>query len=101
MYIPRPTKLLFQHNDGWSQYLDKHGDTLSDWTKLAVIYLLRDNYAHINPGGLLDFDHIRNEDRWRHYLHAQYRRVWKGGQFGYRKLLYYKGGRGHFCNNTR
>ncbi|WP_255211583.1 transposase zinc-binding domain-containing protein [Serratia ficaria] len=36
MYIPRPAKLLFQHDDGWSRYLDKHGDTLSDWTKFAV-----------------------------------------------------------------
>ncbi|QXN65220.1 IS91 family transposase [Serratia fonticola] len=40
MYIPRPAKLLFQHDDGWSQYLDKHGDTLSDWTKLAVERML-------------------------------------------------------------
>nr|WP_232095053.1 transposase zinc-binding domain-containing protein [Serratia ureilytica] len=36
MYIPRPAKLLFQHNDGWSHYLDKHGDILSDWTEIAV-----------------------------------------------------------------
>jgi len=35
MYIPRPAKLLFQHDDGWSRYLEKHGDTLSDWTKAA------------------------------------------------------------------
>lgn len=27
---PEPTNLLFQHNDGWSQYIDKYGDTLSD-----------------------------------------------------------------------
>ncbi|WP_419236882.1 IS91 family transposase [Serratia fonticola] len=40
MYIPRPTKLLFQHDDGWSRYFDKHGDTLSDWTKLAVERML-------------------------------------------------------------
>ncbi|MDW5502509.1 transposase zinc-binding domain-containing protein [Serratia proteamaculans] len=40
MYIPRPAKLLFQHDNGWSQYLDKHGDTLSDWTKLAVERML-------------------------------------------------------------
>jgi hypothetical protein len=40
MYIPRPTKLLFQHDDGWSKYLNKHGDTLSDWTKLAVERML-------------------------------------------------------------
>ena len=40
MYIPRPAKLLFQHDDGWSRYLDKHGDTLSDWTKLAVERML-------------------------------------------------------------
>nr|WP_228011708.1 IS91 family transposase [Serratia marcescens] len=236
MYIPRPAKLLFQHDDGWSRYLDKHGDTLSDWTKLAVermlacgtcamgvrryccaspdctharffcqsckskacsscglkateqwiaeqqhilpdcdwqhitftmphllwpffnnnwlllndlfrcatramlrwarqqgievgifcalhtygrqlnqhphihvsvtrggldikhgtwrqlffkkkeveqiwrnavVYLLRDNYAQINPGGLPGLGHIRNEDRWHRYLHAQYRRAWK------------------------
>jgi hypothetical protein len=35
-----PAKLLFQHDDGWSQYLDKHGDTLSYWTKLAVERML-------------------------------------------------------------
>nr|WP_227818446.1 transposase zinc-binding domain-containing protein [Serratia marcescens] len=40
MYIPRPVKLLFQHDDGWSRYLDKHGDSLSDWTKLAVERML-------------------------------------------------------------
>ncbi|WP_149571799.1 IS91 family transposase, partial [Serratia nevei] len=40
MYIPRPAKLLFQHDDGWSLYLDKHGHTLSDWTKLAVERML-------------------------------------------------------------
>ena len=40
MYIPRPAKLLFQHDDGWSRYLDKHGDALSDWTKLAVERML-------------------------------------------------------------
>ncbi|WP_226988578.1 transposase zinc-binding domain-containing protein [Serratia sp. FS14] len=40
MYIPRPAKLLFQHDDGWSRYLDKHGHTLSDWTKLAVERML-------------------------------------------------------------
>ncbi|RDL12928.1 IS91 family transposase, partial [Serratia fonticola] len=40
MYIPRPAKLLFQHDHGWSKYLDKHGDTLSDWTKLAVERML-------------------------------------------------------------
>uniref|UniRef100_UPI003988BEAA transposase zinc-binding domain-containing protein n=1 Tax=Serratia marcescens TaxID=615 RepID=UPI003988BEAA len=40
MYIPRPAKLLFQHDDGWSRYLDKHGDSLSDWTKLAVERML-------------------------------------------------------------
>jgi hypothetical protein len=30
----------------------------------AVIYLLRDNYAGINPGSLPGLGHIRNEDRW-------------------------------------
>ncbi|CAH0304610.1 hypothetical protein SRABI13_04513 [Erwinia aphidicola] len=40
MYIPRPAKLLFQHNDGWSRYLDKHGDALSDWARLAVERML-------------------------------------------------------------
>lgn len=40
MYIPRPAKLLFQHDDGWSRYLDKHGDTLSDWNQLAVERML-------------------------------------------------------------
>lgn len=40
MYIPRPAKLLFQHDDGWSRYFDKHGDSLSDWTKPAVERML-------------------------------------------------------------
>ncbi|HGM5307300.1 TPA: transposase zinc-binding domain-containing protein [Serratia marcescens] len=40
MYIPRPAKLLFQHDEGWSNYLDKHGDSLSDWTELAVECML-------------------------------------------------------------
>lgn len=42
-----------------------------------MVYLLRNNYAQINPGALPGLGHIRNEDRWHHYLHAQYRRCWK------------------------
>lgn len=40
MYIQRPAKLLFRHDDAWSRYLDKHGDTLRDWTKLSVKRML-------------------------------------------------------------
>ncbi|KKF35901.1 IS91 family transposase [Erwinia tracheiphila] len=40
MYIPRPAKLLFQHDDGWERFLDKNGHQLSDWTKLSVERML-------------------------------------------------------------
>ncbi|NJD84797.1 IS91 family transposase, partial [Candidatus Erwinia dacicola] len=36
MYIPRPAKLLFTVDDGWNRYLEKHGDSVSQWTPLAV-----------------------------------------------------------------
>ncbi|XYX39390.1 transposase zinc-binding domain-containing protein [Candidatus Erwinia dacicola] len=36
MYIPRPAKLLFTVDDGWKRYLEKHGDSVSQWTPLAV-----------------------------------------------------------------
>ncbi|RAP67244.1 transposase zinc-binding domain-containing protein, partial [Candidatus Erwinia dacicola] len=36
MYIPRPAKLLFTVNDCWNPYLEKHGDSVSQWTQLAV-----------------------------------------------------------------
>ncbi len=36
MYIPRPAKLLFTVDDGWNRYLKKHGDSVSQWTPLAV-----------------------------------------------------------------
>nr|WP_083264822.1 transposase zinc-binding domain-containing protein [Candidatus Erwinia dacicola] len=36
MYIPRPAKLLFTIDDGWNRYLEKHGDSVSQWTPLAV-----------------------------------------------------------------
>lgn len=39
LYIPRPARLLFQHDDGWSRYLGKHGP-LSDWIKFAVERIL-------------------------------------------------------------
>lgn len=40
MYIPRPAKLLFTVDDGWNQFLDKHGDRVSPWTKLCVERML-------------------------------------------------------------
>ena len=40
MYIPRPAKLLFQHNEGWNRFLDKHSDTITDWTQLSVERIL-------------------------------------------------------------
>ncbi|ENT9331025.1 transposase zinc-binding domain-containing protein [Salmonella enterica subsp. enterica serovar Thompson] len=40
MYIPRPAKLLFTVDDGWNRYLEKHGDSISDWTRLAVERML-------------------------------------------------------------
>ena len=36
MYIPHPAKLLFTVDDGWNRYLEKHGDSVSQWTPLPV-----------------------------------------------------------------
>ncbi len=60
----------------WRNLFFKKKDVESIWRN-AVVYLLRDNYARINPGALPGLGHIRNEDRWYRYLHAQYRRCWK------------------------
>nr|WP_245166604.1 hypothetical protein [Candidatus Erwinia dacicola] len=40
MYITRPAKLLFTVDDGWNRYLEKHGDSVSQWTRLAVERML-------------------------------------------------------------
>ncbi|APS37038.1 MULTISPECIES: hypothetical protein [Serratia] len=56
MYIPRPAKLLFQHDDGWSRYLDKHGDYLTDWTKLAVERMLGLCRIKASSGNMLFFN---------------------------------------------
>jgi transposase-like protein len=40
MHIPRPAKLLFQIDDGWSQLLAKHGNVVPEWTKLVIERLL-------------------------------------------------------------
>lgn len=40
MYIPRPAKLLFTVDDGWNRYLEKHGDSISQWTRLCVERML-------------------------------------------------------------
>nr|WP_245166495.1 hypothetical protein [Candidatus Erwinia dacicola] len=40
MYIPRPAKLLFTVDDGWNRYLEKHGDSVSQWTRLAIERIL-------------------------------------------------------------
>jgi len=40
MYIPRPAKLLFTVDDGWNRYLEKHGDNISQWTRLSVERML-------------------------------------------------------------
>ena len=40
MYTPRPAKLLFRHDDGWGRFLEKHGDGISEWTKLSVERML-------------------------------------------------------------
>ncbi|WP_420836512.1 hypothetical protein, partial [Candidatus Erwinia dacicola] len=34
-YIPRPAKLLFTVDDGWNPYLEKHSDSVSQWTQLG------------------------------------------------------------------
>nr|WP_237446174.1 transposase [Serratia marcescens] len=60
----------------WRQLFFKKKEVEQIWRN-AVVYLLRDNYAQINPRGLPGLGHIRNEDRWHRYLHAQYRRAWK------------------------
>lgn len=40
MYIPRPAKLLFQHDNGWNRFLQKFGNSTSEWTKLSVERML-------------------------------------------------------------
>lgn len=40
MYIPRPVKLLFTFDYGWNRFLDKFGDSVSEWTKLSVERML-------------------------------------------------------------
>jgi hypothetical protein len=40
MYIPRPAKLLFQIDDGWSKLLAKHGEFIPEWTQLVVERML-------------------------------------------------------------
>nr|WP_257394272.1 transposase zinc-binding domain-containing protein [Enterobacter hormaechei] len=40
MHIPRPAKLLFTVDDGWNRYLEKHGDSISQWTRLCVERML-------------------------------------------------------------
>lgn len=40
MYIPRPAKLLFTIDDGWNNYLGKHGGSVSQWTRLCVERML-------------------------------------------------------------
>ncbi|MFB9086426.1 hypothetical protein LU631_18500 [Erwinia tracheiphila] len=40
MYIPRLAKLLFTGDDGWNRHLEKHGDSISQWTRLFVECLL-------------------------------------------------------------
>lgn len=40
MYIPRPAKQLFTVEDGWNRYLEKHGDSVSQWTRLCVKRML-------------------------------------------------------------
>ncbi|NJD86221.1 IS91 family transposase, partial [Candidatus Erwinia dacicola] len=40
MHIPRPAKLLFTVDDGWNRYLEKHGDSISQWTRLSVERML-------------------------------------------------------------
>lgn len=40
MHIPRPAKLLFTVDDGGNHDLEKHGDSVSQWTRLAVESML-------------------------------------------------------------
>lgn len=40
MYIPRPAKLLLQHDEGRERFLENNGHQRSDWTKLAVERML-------------------------------------------------------------
>ena len=40
MYIPRLAKLLFTIDDAWNLFLDKHGDSVSSWTRLCVERML-------------------------------------------------------------
>ena len=67
--------LDIKHNT-WRPLFFKKKEVEQIWRN-AVVYLLRDNYAQINPGDLPGLGHIRNEDRWHRYLHGQYRCCWK------------------------
>ncbi|MEG1440148.1 MAG: hypothetical protein RSC83_13380 [Hafnia sp.] len=40
MYIPKPTKLLFQIDDGWGKLLTKYWDAIPEWTQLVVERML-------------------------------------------------------------
>ncbi|EMB4113001.1 hypothetical protein P7W34_003804 [Serratia marcescens] len=54
----------------WRQLFFKKKEVEAIWRN-AVIYLLRDNYAQINPGPLPGLGHIRNEERWHRYVRHQ------------------------------
>ena len=38
--IPRPARLLFQHDDGWDRSFEKNGHQFSDSTKISVEQML-------------------------------------------------------------
>ncbi|MEX5734526.1 transposase zinc-binding domain-containing protein [Providencia hangzhouensis] len=38
MYIPRPTKLLFQYDDGWNRFIDNN--TVDEWQLISVEKML-------------------------------------------------------------
>lgn len=40
LYIPSPAKLLFTIDDGWNNYLGKHGGSVSQWTRICVEHML-------------------------------------------------------------
>ncbi len=62
--------------DTWKPIFFKKKDVEKVW-RSAVIRLLRDNYAQLQPNKLPGFEHIRYYPTWCRYLNAQFQRYWK------------------------
>uniref|UniRef100_UPI0037043329 transposase zinc-binding domain-containing protein n=1 Tax=Serratia ureilytica TaxID=300181 RepID=UPI0037043329 len=96
MYIPRPAKLLFQHDDVWSRYLDKHGDSLSDCTRSCFFCQSCKSKACSSCGlkateqWLAEQQHILPDCDWQHitYMNASRLQGFRGFDVDGRLQLY-------------